>query len=311
MKPQVAVTATSFCASSPLVDEAKKRSHQADFKFCSPKQRWEPESLADFVFGSIAWIVGKEPVTEELLSQLPGLRLISKYGVGTDNIDFDACQKHGVKVYYESGVNSQEAAELTIGLMISACRNICKGHWNIKQGRWLKDGGQNFSGKKVGIIGFGHIGSKVAALCKSFGCQVLVNDIIDFSDQCTSLGYKWKSFAEILAEAEILSLHVPLTEKTRALLGGNYLELLSPNAIVVNTSRGDVIDQKSLTQMLAVNRIKGLALDVYEDEPLTDKKLYLQENFIGTAHIAGNSIEAVWKMGQAALRGIDKILLEQ
>ncbi len=311
MKPIVSVSATSFCGNSDLVEDARRRFPDITFKFCSPQQQWNQLTLSEFLSGSSGWIVGKEPVSDDLLKKIPGLRVISKYGVGIDNIDFAACDRRGVAVYFESGVNSQEVAELTLGLMISASRNIGKGLWHLKQGRWVKDGGQNFSGKKVGIVGFGHVGSKVAALCKSFGCQVLVNDIQDYFEETHQKGYKWLDLGSIVAESDILSFHVPLTEKTRSMLSGPLLNSLSPNVIVVNTSRGEVIDQKALTKMLAEKRIRGLALDVYTEEPLKDNSLYSQDDFIGTAHIAGNSREAVWKMGQAALNGIKKILLDQ
>ena len=151
----------------------------------------------------------------------------------------------------------------------------------------------------------------MAKLCKAFGCDVAICDVIDYSKEAKDLGYHWLRFEELLGFSEIVTFHVPLTSETRQMLSGARLEMLQDHTIIVNTSRGEVLDQTSLRNMLRAGSIAGLGLDVYEEEPLLDKDLYSQEKFLGTAHIAGNSVEAVEKMGGAALNGVAKFLLDQ
>ena len=309
--PAVAVSSQSFSKDERLRQRASERFPHIEFKYCDPTVEWSEEKLVSFLTGADIWIVGKEPVTLSILERLPTLKLISKYGVGLDNIKFEDCSLANVSVYFEAGVNSEAVAEQTIGMMIGLTRNLFKSSRYLADGVWLKNGGLNFSGSTVSIVGCGHVGSKVANLAKAFNCNVLVNDIKDKSGVCQSIGARQVSWNEALRKADILSFHVPFTEQTNLMFGDSAIAQLKRGALVVNTSKGQVIDQEALKRALICGRIGGSALDVYAAEPLVDKSLYSLDNFVGTAHIAGNSRQAVWGMGIAALNGVEKFLLDR
>lgn len=305
----VGVTAKSFAKSQKLRLQAQKRfpDHRFRYAIDEPIDVEDSKALKSFLKPCDVWLVGRERVSSELISSLPKLKLITKYGVGIDNIDFDACEHKQIKVHAAKGVNSQEVAEHTIGLMLSIGRNIALSDRNYHSGIWLKDGGLNLSGSTVGVIGFGHVGQKVARLCRAFGCEVLINDIIDFSSSPLVEGLEVTALSELLKRSRFVSLHVPLTDKTRAMIGTDELELIGPQGFLINTSRGMVVDEKCLLDCLRSGALKGAALDVFVDEPNINQELSQLDKFVATAHIAGNSSEAVAKMGAAALDGISTI----
>ncbi|SME89429.1 phosphoglycerate dehydrogenase [Pseudobacteriovorax antillogorgiicola] len=309
--PVVAVSAQSFAKDERLRRSAAERFPHFEFRFCNPGIPWTSASLLQFLQGADLWLVGKEPVTKACLSQLPQLNGITKYGVGLDNIDFEACHARQLPVYFESGVNSQEVAEQAIAMMIGMSRKLFYSSEQMKADRWVKNGGVNFTGKVVSVIGCGHVGSKVATLARAFQCEVLICDILDKAAFAASIGAKQVSFENALQSSDFLTLHVPLTDKTLKFVGERQLEGMKPGSFLVNTCRGEVVDQESLKHCLKTGPLAGAALDVFEEEPCLDKDLYSLDNFVGTAHIAGNSREAVWKMGQAALNGVEKILLDR
>jgi D-3-phosphoglycerate dehydrogenase len=256
------------------------------------------EALVRMAHGVSGLVVGKEKMTRDLLKALPDLKLIVKYGVGQDNLDLEACKELGIEVRSGNGVNADSVAEHTLGLMIGLLRKIAYASRQLHDGKWDKNGGTDLRGKVVGIVGCGHIGSRVARLATAFGSSVLINDIADKSSAAKEIGAKISTFDEIVENADIISLHVPLTPQTYHLIHAGQFAKMGPRTYIVNTSRGAVIDQEALKNALKQHLICGAALDVYETEPLVDKELYSLDNFVGTPHIAAGSIEARQKMAE-------------
>lgn len=302
----IAVTAKSFLARAELCQRLTEECADSSttLRFAEPERLNEAAYLKAFLLGATHWIVGREPVREDLLAGLNTLKVVSKYGVGLDNIDFNACLKAGVDVRWRPGVNAQAVAEFSLAMMISLCRKLAQGSRHIANGEWQKDGGVAFSGKTLGIVGVGAIGSRVARLARCFGCKLLLCDILDKASLAQDLQAEQVELEDLLRRSDILSLHVPLSEQTRAMIDTRRLALMKPSAYLVNTSRGEVLDQTALKFALQNQQLAGAALDVFVEEPLRDKDLYSLENFIGTAHIGGNSREAVWAMGLAAIDGV-------
>jgi D-3-phosphoglycerate dehydrogenase len=193
-------------------------------------------------------------------------------------------------------------AELTLSFMLGLCHNVFKGGWALKQGQWVKDGGSMLMGKTVGIVGCGNIGKEVVRLLKPFECRVWIRDILEMSEFCKEAGALEKSFEEVLDGADIISLHVPLTEETRHMINATTLRRMQPAAFLINTSRGDVVDQAALKEALIKETIAGAALDVFSQEPSEDAELLACPQLIGTPHIGGNAIEAVEAMARAAFQ---------
>ncbi|MBC7661682.1 MAG: hypothetical protein H7249_18450 [Chitinophagaceae bacterium] len=307
MAADILVTATSFMKSPLLrVDLERILPSGSSVTYLDLRNPIQKAQFDDPVFaGSVrGWLVGGEAVTQTQLTHFPQLQIISKYGVGVDNIDFAACAKAKVPVHFEPGVNAMAVAEHTLGLIIGMCRNIRTNSVKLSQGQWNKDGGRGLHGMKVGIIGLGHVGSKVATLLSYLGADLAYTDIISKPELESSLRIQRLDYASLLSWAELLSFHVPLTDETRNMFGEEELSLSRTSVFVVNTSRGEVIETEALKRGLRLGQIAGAALDVFEKEPLHDKELAESDRLLGTPHTAGNSEQAVFAMGQAAIRGI-------
>lgn len=263
-------------------------------------------ALRDFIKDADGLIVGTDRIEADLLKACPRLKIIAKYGVGLDNIDQEACQTSGVKVGWTGGVNRLSVAEQTLGYMLSLSRNLYQSSIALKTGLWRKDGGTQLSGKTVGIIGLGNIGKEVVRLLRPFDCHILVNDIIEQTNFCEQYQLRVVSKDTLFREADIVTIHTPLTSETKHLINSDSLHLMKTEAFFINTSRGAVVNQQHLKEALSKDMIRGVALDVYEDEPASDLELLNLPNVFCTPHIGGNSREAVRAMGMSAIEHLKK-----
>ncbi len=298
--PRVAVTPPPICNSSTLRDELSALFPQPLFN--DTDRYLTEDELIQFAGQADALLVGRDGITDKVLSALPQLKIIAKYGVGLDTIDQDALNRHSVELGWTAGVNRRSVAELTLSFMLGLCHNVFKGGSALKQGQWVKDGGHMLKGKTVGVIGCGHIGKEVIQLLQPFGCVIWIRDILDRSEFCKETGAFEKSLEEVLAGADIISLHVPLTEETRYMINAASLAKMRPTAFLINTSRGDVVDQAALKEALLKETIAGAALDVFDREPPEDAELLACPQLMVTPHIGGNAIEAVEAMARAAFQ---------
>jgi len=185
--------------------------------------------------------------------------------------------------------------------MLGLCRNVFTAGFKLKDGTWNKNGGHQLSGKTVGIIGCGHIGSDVVRLLSPFGCNILVNDIVSKEDFCLEQGISEVSLNEVVKRSDVITLHVPLTELTRQMVDESFFQRMRSTAFLVNTCRGEVVNQGSLKNALSKKIIAGAALDVFVEEPPTDAEFLSLPNLMVTPHIGGNSKEAVEAMGRSAI----------
>ena len=264
------------------------------------------EELIGFLKDADAAIIGRDLVTQDTLNALPQLKMISKYGVGFDNLDLNSIKQRGIELAFTTGINKRSVAELTLSFMVGLCHNIFISAERMKRGEWIREGGQNLSGKTIGIIGCGNVGKEVTKLLKPFGCKILINDIEDRSEFCREQSAMESSFELLIKESDIVSLHVPLTNLTRDMISQNVLEDMKANAFLVNTSRGPVVNQSHLHRALVSKEILGAALDVFCSEPPDDIEFLQLPQLMVTPHIGGNSIEAVEAMGQGAIDNLLK-----
>ncbi len=211
---------------------------------------------------------------------------------------------------WTAGVNRRSVAELTLAFMLGLCHNVFRSGITLKQGRWAKDGGRMLQGKTVGIVGCGNIGQDVVRLLKPFDCTVWIRDILEMPAFCRQTGAVEKSFEEVLVGAEIISLHVPLTDETRCMIDAGALSRMRPDAFLINTSRGEVVDENALKQALLKNTLAGAALDVFFQEPPEDEQLLACPNLMVTPHIGGNAVEAVEAMARSAFGHLQKFFGE-
>ena len=311
MSGVIGVCSPSFTKNQKLKALLSEELPQWSVRYCNSPIEMPHADLVHFLAEADVAIIGKEQIDFQILAKLPNLKAISKYGVGLDNIDTAACKSHGVKLYHTPGVNRHAVAEMTVGMMISVLRNISLSNHLLKQGVWRKNGGQQLWGKTVGIVGCGSIGSEVAKLLRAFDCKVLICDILDKSEFCAGLGVTQVPLDELLGESQIVSLHIPLTKETRCLIDKENLAKMGSNSVLINTSRGEVVDQEHLKQALKHETILAAAIDVFTSEPCKDQELLDFSNLLATPHIAGNAIESVEAMGLAAISGVRHFVLSQ
>lgn len=263
--------------------------------------RMSNEELVGYFSDADAAIVGLEAINAELLDKLPQLKMIAKFGVGLDNIDLEACKQRNITVGWTGGVNRRSVAEMTLGFMLALSRNLFSTSAQLKEGNWNKNGGFQLTGKTIGIVGFGHIARELVLLLKPFQSKILVNDIIDLSSLVSRYEVTSVSKDVLFQEADIITVHTPLTVDTRNLFNKQVFEKMKTSALLINTARGGIVNEIDLKLALQEKKIAGAALDVYEEEPPVDSELLQLENLICTPHTGGNSYEAVVAMGMSAL----------
>ncbi len=247
-------------------------------------------------------------VTKEIIEKGTKLRIIGRAGVGLDNIDVNTAKEKGIKILNTPGASAISVAELTFGLMLSAARHIARGTMDLKSGLWTKKEleGVELYGKTLGIIGLGVIGKEVAKRAVAFGMNVLAYDPYVKSFEFA----KMTGLNELLANSDFITLHVPLTDETKHLINKETIAKMKDNVIIVNASRGGVIDEEALYEALKSRKIYAAALDVFEIEPPQDelrKKLLQLPNVLGTPHIGASTVEAQQRVGKEL---VEKILKE-
>lgn len=300
---KVAVCSRSFSANPILREDILARYRNVTFNDAGVKL--EGGSLVAFLRGHDKAITALERIDNYVLSRLPELKVISKYGVGLDMIDLDAMRKHGKRLGWTSGVNRRSAAELTLAFAIAMLRHVPAANREVLSGTWRQHVGGLLSGRTVGIIGCGHIGKDMVRLLQPFGCMILVNDIRHYGDFYAEFGIEAVGLEDLLIRADIVTLHVPLDDSTRGILTADRLALMKSHAILINVARGGLVDETALKRVLTEKRLAAAAFDVFADEPPQDMDLIKLPNFLATPHIGGSAEEAILAMGRAAIDGLD------
>ncbi len=250
-------------------------------------------------------------VTRRVIEAAPRLKIVARHGVGYDNVDVQACTEHGVVVTITGDANSEAVSEHTMGCLLAAARQIPLANAAVKRGIWERDSvhGIELAGKTLGLVGLGRIGSRVARHAQGFDMRVIAHDPYADPERARGLGVTLVSLEMLLREADFVSLHVPLMPQTRHMIGAEQLMLMKPSAILVNTSRGGLIDEAALCQALAERRIAGVALDVFEQEPLPpDHPFTHLDNVICTPHVGGQTDEALIRMAVSSAESILRVL---
>jgi D-3-phosphoglycerate dehydrogenase len=235
-------------------------------------------------------------VTKDVIERGRNLVVIGRSGVGLDNIDVEAARTRGIEVVNSPEALTNSTAELALGLMLAAARKIAYTHQQLSSGKWAKEESMGYElyGKTLGIIGFGRIGRRLAELASCMGMSILAYDVVKPpEDALRKVGAKLVSLEELFAGSDFISIHVTLTPQTKGMIGEPLLRRAKRNAIIVNTSRGEVFDTQSLVKALESGWIAGAALDVYDKEPPEPgSKLLTLPNVVHTPHIGAQTYEA-------------------
>ncbi len=246
--------------------------------------------------------------TKEALKGLKdSLKLIVRFGVGLDNIDINAASEYGILVSNCAGANKESVAEFAVALMLACTRRIAWLENKLKSGLWVDiPRSQQFSGKTVGLVGFGAIAKCVAQIVRGFNCKILAYDIFQNIASAKELSVEFCTLHQLLANSDFVSLHVPLNPQTYQLASADFFKRMKSTAILVNTSRGGVVNEDDLYEALVSGEIKAAGLDVFNKEPSDpNNKLFKLENIIVTPHVASSTEEAVANIADMCLENIE------
>ncbi len=247
--------------------------------------------------------------TDRVLDACPDLKLISIWGTGTDNVDLAACKSRGVSVANTPGVNAHSVAEHTLALMLAVTRSIPAMDAAMRAGQWPRQLLTQLEGKTLGIIGFGAIGSRVAALAAPFGMKILVTTSGNDNGRAAAAGARHVPLVTLLRESDIVSLHMRLTAETQGILGTAQLAMMKPSAFLINTARAALVDRDALIGALENDWIAGAALDVFHQEPIAaDDRLLTLPNVVLTPHDSGMTAEVIALGLQRAVTNVEEFL---
>jgi phosphoglycerate dehydrogenase-like enzyme len=267
-----------------------------DVRFAHKDLPLDEAELIELVRGCEGLIVGVDPVTERVLEAGP-LRVVVKYGSGTDNIDLGAVERLGVRVSSTPGANARSVAELTIALLFALARHVVAHDRAVRTGSWSRLGAIELEGKRLGVVGYGAVGRQVARLAACLGLQVVVHDPFVESD-----GVKLVGLDDLLASCDAVSLHVPLDDSTRGMIGAKALERMRNGALLVNTARGGLVDEDALADALSSGRLGGAALDAFAVEPPSGSRLLGLDNVVLSPHAGAATAEAAQRTALQAVR---------
>ena len=247
------------------------------------------------------------------IAACPSLKVISKHGVGVSNIAVDAATHRGVPVYVTPGANAQSVAELTLGLMLAAARRIAHLDQELRAGRWTRaQDGLQLAGRRLGLLGFGQVGQRVARVAQALGMEVHAHDPMLHGPSPVPGVQLHATLDTLLPVSDVLSLHVPLTTRTRSLIDARALDLLPRGALLVNTARGEVVDEPELIARLRDGRLAGAGLDTMASEPLpADHPLTQLPTVVLTPHVGGSTAAALDAMAEGAARNVLGVLQGQ
>lgn len=266
-------------------------------------RRLKTEESVTLLQGVQGLIAGTENLTADVLSQAQDLRVISRCGTGLDNIDIETAQRLGIKVLSTTEAPVQAVAELTLGLILALIRRIVEADRQVRIGRWKPLMGSLLTGKTLGVVGLGRIGKRLAQLASVLGLRVLADEAVPDLTFVRKYGVQLQPLNSLLSQSDIISLHVPLTDQTRHLIDRDAINLMKPNTLLINTSRGAVIDEGALFEALEADRLGGAALDVYSEEPYRGP-LQSCDKIILTAHMGSYAREARIQMEMEAVENL-------
>lgn len=274
-------------------------------------RKLKEDELAEMVSDFDVLIAGTEPITDKVMSLASNLKLISRVGIGLDSVDLVAAEQRGIQVSYTPDAPAPAVAELTLGIMLTLLRHMHVANAQMHRGEWHRYLGWRIPEITIGIIGAGRIGARVLRQLEAFGSpRVLVNDLHPKTDVTDKLALEWTDKETIYSEADLISLHLPLTGLTKNMIRYTQLKAMKPEAIIINTSRGGIINEHDLAQVLNEGHLSGAAIDVFEQEPYAGE-LGQIERCLLTSHMGSMSFDCRAKMEIEATEEVVRFFTKQ
>lgn len=266
---------------------------------------FKEEELKKLVSGIDGVVAGPDIWNETIFSLASNLKVIARFGVGVDNIDLNAAKKHGVVVCNTPGINSSAVAEQAITLMLSLIRKIPEMNAAVRKGLWPRPMFHELRSRTVGFLGFGAIARNVAQRLRGFGPEMIACDIYPNQEAANTLGVKIVSQEEVLAKADIISIHLPANAETKHLISKETISQMKDGVYIINTARGSIVNETDLLDALKEGKIGGVGTDVFEHEPVNSKSpLFELDNYITTPHVSAETYENCEETSVATARQI-------
>ncbi len=299
------VMTQAVCPEGMALLEGKAKVYVADDK--------DPNRYLDEMSDADALIVRIAKCDRNVIENSPALRVIGRTGVGYDSVDVEAATKAGIPVVITPGANNLSVAEHAVGMMFAVAKNFVEAQNEMKKGNWeIRYAKKAFElkGKKVGFIGLGAIGRQTQKLCKAIGMETFGYDPYISRESMEAMGCEYyEDYRELLRVCDIISIHVPLVEATRGMIGRDELALMKKTAVIINCSRGGIIDEEALADALNRGSIAGAGTDVFEEEPPSEKNpLLCAKNLVYSPHSAAQTKEAVIRMAEMCIKGCLAVL---
>ena len=269
------------------------------------KRQMSEKEFIEELNGCEAVILSTEELNKTVIDSSPMLKYVSRYGVGSDNIDLDYCELKGIKVSFALNANSEAVAEYAIALILASMKGICEVNQYARQNNWKKVTGLNLTDKTIGVVGLGSIGKLLVKKLIGFDLKVLAYDVFYDEEFVEKYDVEKVSFKELLERSDVITLHIPAMD-SKPMISYEEFELMKDNVVIVNTARAALIDFDALKSNLMSGKVFSVGLDVHENEPNYDKELILYENVILTPHNAAISKEAIDKTSLIAVENLIK-----
>jgi D-3-phosphoglycerate dehydrogenase / 2-oxoglutarate reductase len=304
--PRVVATARAFCASDGP-HQAIIRDAGLELVLAAGTAPLSAVQLAPMAADADALLLGLDRGDASVFAAAPRLRVVSRFGAGVDAVDLEAAARHGVTVTITPDANTIAVAELTLGLLLTLARDLPTAIATARSGGWARSPGWELHGKTLGLVGLGRIGRAVAARAAAFGMRVIGHD--PFVDDVPHV--ERVALEELWTSADAVSLHLGLEPRTRHLVDRAVLARMKPSAVLINTSRGGLVDEDALAEALRTGEIAAAAADAFDREPPTGSPLLELPNFVPTPHLGAATREAARRMGEAAARNVVAVLTGQ
>jgi D-3-phosphoglycerate dehydrogenase len=298
---KILVTPTSFAKHDPALRK-RLESEVGEVIYNTTGRPMTSADLVPLIPGVDGFIAGLDEIRRSVIEAADCLKVIARYGVGVDAIDLQAAREKGIVVTNTPGANSISVAELTIGLILALARDIPAAARATSAGQWPRMSGISLARKVIGLIGFGSIGKHVARRLRSFDCILLAYDPIITELEASKMGVQLLPSNEVIRQADFLSLHCPLTEETRRMVNADFIARMKDGAYLINTARGELVDELALVEALQRGKLRGAALDVFTQQPPdVGHPLLAMPQVIATPHMAAHTDGATNAMGWGAL----------
>jgi len=276
--------------------------------FCTKGKMPDEAELLELVPDCVGWLAGVEPVRELVLESAKQLKAISRNGTGVDSIDLKAAKRLGIRILRAEGANAQGVAELTIGLTLALVRSIPFSDRHLKTAGWERRKGIELQDRVMGLIGCGKIGQRVAVMATGLGVRVVGHDPYPDEAFAAPDGFRYASLDEVIAEAHVLSLHCPPPSDGKPLVDQRRIDAMKDGVYLVNTARGDLLDDQALLDALDSGKIAGVAVDAYRKEPPGNDPLVQHEKVIATPHIGAFTEDSVTRAVEVAVDNLLEVL---